>query len=71
MKFKYLLIIPLLAIPLLLSGCSNVEREPSNNDKAVEACIKKGGVPILGRTGGYSELIIQDCKFKEADGERY
>ena len=61
MKIKHFLVIIILAgIAFTMTGC---DIEPSNNDKAVDACIKKGGVPLLARSQG--TLVLGDCKFND------
>ena len=52
---------PLYAMALIVvfavSGC---EDRPSNNTKAITACIELGGVPVFGDSNVHA---IKDCKF--------
>lgn len=57
---KFIIIAPLLL--LLLTGCTEERREIRK--KAIDACIKQGGIPILLDSDAYN---LQECQFKETN----
>ena len=58
---KTLLITILFSIVFIASGCELNEEKQKIEDKAINACIKQGGVPILDSRGPYSS--IKECQF--------
>ena len=55
------LIIIFLTLILMGAGC---KKSLDIKEKAVNACIELGGVPVLESHTSYTVPLIKDCKFK-------
>lgn len=61
---KVLIIVPLFCLMFMLTGCEETESQSKKHnriDKAVNACIEQGGVPIFSDSWADE---MEDCKFK-------